>query len=88
MNDKKSKLGLWLRRGAAGLLSLMLVFSLIQPGLARADAAYICGKEAHTHSDACYEIKTQQKTVQVLKCSLAEAVSAASEEDALKQTTF
>ena len=39
MNDKKSKLGLWLRRGAAGLLSLMLVFSLIQPGLARADAA-------------------------------------------------
>ena len=82
MNDKASKLGLWLRRGAAGLLSLMLVFSLIQPGLARADAAYICGKEEHTHSDACYEIKTQQKTVQVLKCSLAEAVSAASEEDA------
>ena len=82
MNDKASKLGLWLRRGAAGLLSLMLVFSLIQPGLARADAAYICGKEAHTHSDDCYETKTQQKTVQVLKCSLAEAVSAASEEDA------
>lgn len=68
MNDKRSKAWQWLRRGAAGILSLMLVFSLIQPGLASADETYICGKEAHAHTDACYEIKTETKTVEVLSC--------------------
>ena len=68
MNEKRSKAWQWLRRGAAGILSLMLVFSLIQPGLASADETYICGKEEHAHTDACYEIKTETKTVDVLSC--------------------
>lgn len=81
MNDKRNKAGKLLRRCAAGLLGLILVFSLIQPGLAGAEQNYICGKEAHTHVDGCYETKTETVTTKVLKCSLDVPAPAAEDEE-------
>lgn len=68
MKEKWSKARTLMHRGLSGFLSLMMVFSMLQPGLVQA-ADYTCGKEVHSHAEACYELKTEEKQTKTLACS-------------------
>lgn len=70
MNEKWTKVQKWMHRGLSGFLSLVMVFSMIQPGLASA-AEYVCGKTEHSHGEACYALTKQTQQIKTLSCQAA-----------------
>lgn len=70
MNEKWTKVQKWMHRGLSGFLSLVMVFSVIQPGLASA-AEYVCGKTEHSHGEACYALTKQTQQIKTLSCQAA-----------------
>lgn len=70
MNEKWTKVQQWMHRGLSGFLSLVMVFSMIQPGLASA-AEYVCGKTEHSHGEACYALTKQTQQIKTLSCQAA-----------------